>query len=262
MMMNDTVFDTPRPKPGAALRVFCFPFAGGSSVTYHPWLDHLHPLAELVTVQMPARGARLAADPCDNMPELVASLFGAIGPLLNQPFVFFGHSMGAKVAFELAKRLHEAGLPLPQHFVASASPAPFFPRAGAPVHDLSDAQFIAHLADLNGTPERVLRSRELMALLMPAMRADFKLLHAYVGSSDTVLPTRLTLCGGHADDSVPQEQLLAWRRLFTQPGALHMFDGGHFFINQHTAGVMDVVNGLVDDVLAPAGAPLPADALP
>jgi medium-chain acyl-[acyl-carrier-protein] hydrolase len=260
--MNNMVFDMPRPVTGAAMRVFCFPFAGGSSATYHGWTEHLHPRAELVMVQMPARGARLADDPCDDMGELVDSLYDAIAPLLDKPFVFFGHSMGAKVAFELATRLHRAGRQLPLHMIASASPAPFLPRAGEPVHDLPDDQFIAHLGSLNGTPERVLRSRELMALLMPAMRADFKLLDAYVGSSDTVLPATLTLCGGRADDEVALDDLLAWRRVFAASGGLHLFDGGHFFINEHAAALVAVINQLVGTALAHAPAREAAAALP
>lgn len=246
MESHDRVFNVPRPHPGAALRVVCFPFAGGSAATYHGWLDHLHPQAELVTVQMPARGARLTEAPCDNMAELVDSLFAQMAPLLDKPYVFFGHSMGSKVAFELASRLHRAGLPLPLHFIASASAAPFLPRAEAPIHALPDAQFIARLASLNGTPERVLRNAELMALLMPAIRADFKLLANYVGSPGTVLPTTLTLCGGTNDDALEHDDMLAWRRVFAATDKLHMFDGGHFYLNEHGAALVALINDLIE----------------
>ncbi|WP_426211483.1 thioesterase II family protein [Massilia sp. TWP1-3-3] len=246
MASSEMVFDVPRPDPGAAMRVFCFPFAGGGSATYHGWLDQLHPQAELVTVQMPARGTRLADAPCDNMAELVDSLFAHIAPLLDKPYVFFGHSMGSKVAFELASRLHRDGLPLPLHFIASASPAPFLPRAEAPIHALPDAQFIARLASLNGTPQRILQSRELMALLMPAMRADFKLLANYVGHAGTVLPTTLTLCGGSHDDALEHDDMLAWRRVFAGAGELHIFDGGHFYLNEHGAALVALINRLIE----------------
>lgn len=239
------MFNRPRPNPSAKMNVFCFPFAGGSSTTFHAWLDYLHLDAELITVQMPARGSRLADEPCDNMNDLVESLFLNISPFISKPYLFFGHSMGSKVAFELARKLHQCELPLPVHFIASSCPAPFLPRSADPIHALPNAEFIDRLAQLNGTPERVLKSRELMSLLMPALRADFKILETYVGSQDILLPSTITLCGGAGDKSVAQSDILAWRCLFQQSGDLHMFDGGHFFINNNAELLVSKINHII-----------------
>lgn len=245
MMSNNIVYNRPRPNPSAKMTVFCFPFAGGSSTTFHAWLDHLHLDAEIITVQMPARGSRLADEPCDNMGDLVESLFLNILPLISKPYLFFGHSMGSKVAFELARKLHQCELPMPVHFISSGCPAPFLPRCVDPIHALPEAEFIDCLAKLNGTPERVLRNRELMSILMPALRADFKILETYIGSNDVLLPSTITLCGGAGDKSVAQSDILAWRSLFQQSGDLHMFDGGHFFINDSVELLVSKINHII-----------------
>lgn len=233
------------PKSDAKARVFCFPFAGGSVSTYMPWLKLLHPDAELIAIQLPGRGNRLLDIPYDDIDSLVADLFAEIKPYLDRPYLFFGHSMGAKIAFDLAVQFHRNKLPLPANFIASGSAAPFKPRKSAAVHALSDADFIRRLSELNGTPDKVLNNKELMGYLLPALRADFKMTETYLREIDCVLPTAVVIYGGEQDEAIPKEDLMAWVEVFEQTEATEIFPGGHFFLNEHTEDIVARINGMI-----------------
>lgn len=233
------------PKSDAKVRLFCFPFAGGSVSTYMPWLKLLHPEAELIAIQLPGRGNRLLDIPYDDMDSLVADLFAEIKPYLDRPYLFFGHSMGAKIAFDLAIQFHRHQLPLPVNFIVSGSAAPFKTRSSAPVHALSDADFIRRLSELNGTPDKVLNNKELMGYLLPALRADFKITETYLRDKDCVLPTVGVIYGGDQDEAIPQDDLLAWSDVFEQTEDTQIFPGGHFFLNEHSEDIVARINRMI-----------------
>lgn len=249
-MNTTTLFATLTPNPAAQLRLVCFAYAGGSSATYLPWLKLLHPDVELVVCQLPGRGTRLFEDPYDQIEPLVQDLCKAIHPLCDMPLVFFGHSMGSKVAYELCLAMQANNLPLPVHFIASAAAAPFHIRRKAPIHDLPEKEFIAALSKLNGTPQQVLNNPELMALFLPALRADFKLVETYINPSRTIVPTRLTLMGGVMDETVSPSELADWNKLFTLTSKIRWFEGDHFYINHKTFAVLQQLNDMMDlDIL-------------
>lgn len=244
-MSATKLFLRPTPNPAAALQLFCFPFAGGSAATYRPWLNHLHRDIELIAVQLPGRGSLLDAPPYDNMQELAAALCAQIKDHIDGPYIFFGHSLGSKIAFELACELQRQRCPLPRHFFASGAGAPFKPRRAAPIHTLPDAEFMRRVGALNGTPAKVLQNKELMQFMLPMLRADFKLVETYLGNRDCVLPTALTILGGDRDAAVAREDLLAWQEVFCGRIDVKIFAGGHFFINQYTAEIAASINALM-----------------
>lgn len=249
-MNTTTLFATPTPNPEAQLRLVCFSYAGGSSATYLPWLKLLHPDVELVVCQLPGRGTRLFEDPYDHIEPLIQDLCAAIRPLSNIPLVFFGHSMGSKVAYELCLAMQEHNLPLPVHVIASAAAAPFHVRRQDPIHDLPEPAFITALEKLKGTPQQVLNNPELMALFLPALRADFKLVETYINTNRTIVPTRLTLMGGVMDETVSPSELADWNKLFTHTAKIRWFEGDHFYINHKTFAVLQQLNDIMDlDIL-------------
>lgn len=249
-MNTTTLFATPTPNPDAQLRLVCFAYAGGSSATYLPWLKLLHPDVELVVCQLPGRGTRLFEDPYDQIEPLLQDLCAAIRPLCDMPLVFFGHSMGSKLAYELCLAMQKNDLPLPVHVIASAAAAPFHVRRKTPIHDLPEKEFITALSKLNGTPQQVLNNPELMALFLPALRADFKLVETYINTSRTVVPTRLTLMGGVMDETVSPSELADWNKLFTLTSKIRWFEGDHFYINHKTFAVLQQLNDMMDlDIL-------------
>ncbi len=227
--MVDRWFCARRPRPAAAARLVCLPYAGGGASVYRRW-DHLAPQhVEVCPVELPGRGARMGEAPFLRLPPLVRALADALEPLLDRPFAFFGHSMGGLVAFELARLLRRRGWPQPCHLFVSASPAP--PRRHEPAfHDASDAEVKARLQALNGTPGAVLENEELMALTLPVIRADFAVLETYEYHEESPLDVPITVFGGLQDRAVRPSDLQGWQAHSTD-SRLRMLPGDHFFIH-------------------------------
>lgn len=244
-MIAEKLFHRPAPNSSAALQLFCFPFAGGGTATYRPWLKYLHRDIELITVQLPGRGSLLEHRPFDTMLDLVAELSAHIKGTIEKPYVFFGHSLGSKIAFELARELLRQHCPLPIHFFASGAGAPFKPRTAAMIHQLPDAEFIRRIGALNGTPEKILQNEELMRFMLPVLRADFKLIETYLGDRSCELPIPLSILGGEHDEAIARDDLLAWQEVFHTATDVKFFPGGHFFINQHAAEIAASINALL-----------------
>jgi medium-chain acyl-[acyl-carrier-protein] hydrolase len=219
------------PRPQAKLRLFCFHYAGGGTLSFRGWSNHLPPTIEVCCIQLPGREQRLADPPFTRLEPLLQALVPAILPTLNQPFAFFGHSMGALIAFELARSLHHTHNNVPQHLFASGYRAPQLPNPDPPIHTLPDAAFINELRRLNGTPEAVLANRELMELLLPTLRADFALIETYTHRDEPALTCPITVFGGLSDPEVSQEELVAWQQHTQVAFSLQMFPGDHFFLH-------------------------------
>lgn len=223
----------PLPQPQARLRLFCFPYAGGGASIFRSWPDKLPASVEVCAVQLPGRGPRMMETPFSRMPPLVATLTDELLPLFDKPFALFGHSLGALISFELARRLHNAHGLAPLHLFVSGSYAPQMPSREPPVHDLPEAEFINALHVLNGTPKEVLENEELMQLVIPILRADFAVCETYVYQQGSILSCPITAFGGLQDRRIFRSDLDAWRSETLASFSLQMLPGDHFFL--HTA---------------------------
>ncbi|ELR97044.1 thioesterase II family protein [Gloeocapsa sp. PCC 73106] len=221
----------PKTNPKAQLRLFCFPYAGGSGWVFRPWLNHLPEAIELCLIELPARGKRWNESPIVRLESLLEALKGAILPHLDLPFAFFGHSMGGLVSFELTRLLATEHQISPVYLLVSGCRAPQIRDRNPPIHHLPDTEFIQELCRLNGTPQAVLEDTELMQLVLPALRSDFEILETYNYSADTPLNCPIAVFGGLQDEKVPQEDLQAWKFQTNQTFYLEMFEGDHFFID-------------------------------
>lgn len=237
----------PRPLPQARVRLLCFPYAGGGASAFARWAQHLPPTVEVCAVQLPGRENRLREPLCTQLAPLVSTLGDVLAPLLERPFALFGYSMGAIVAFELARLLRRQGKPLPVHLFAAARIAPQVRDPAPPIHTLEHGAFIQKLRDLNGTPEVVFQDQELQRLIIPILRADFAVNEAYTYTPEPPLDIPLSALGGTHDPKVSQESLAQWDTQTTRDFRLRMFPGDHFFINTAQAPLLQT---LVDD-LAP-----------
>jgi medium-chain acyl-[acyl-carrier-protein] hydrolase len=213
------------------LRLFCFPYAGGGANIFRTWAAGLPSQIEVCPAELPGRGQRIRESGYTNLPELTKALAEGIRPFLNKPFAFFGHSMGAMIAFELARELRRTAKPPPVHLFASGRTAPQIQREKKPTHNLPEAEFIEEVRNIKGTPKEVLEHPELMEMVMPLLRADFQIVETYTYVPEAPLDCPITVLGGLQDLKVPRARLAAWREQTTAPFSLRIMNGDHFFVN-------------------------------
>jgi medium-chain acyl-[acyl-carrier-protein] hydrolase len=231
-----------QPQPDAQLRLFCFPYAGGGASIYRLWPRELPGGVEVCAVQLPGRESRWREEPFRRVEPLADATTEALLGRLERPFAFFGHSMGAILAFEVARRLGRRGLRGPRHLVVSGRSAPRVEIDDPPIRDLPREEFIDAVRRYSGTPEEVLQNRELMELVEPLLRADFSVSETYEYSPDPEpLAVPLTVFGGLRDEEVPPEDLEAWRLETRGPYRKYLIDGGHFFLNDQREEVLRIV---------------------
>jgi medium-chain acyl-[acyl-carrier-protein] hydrolase len=220
-----------KPNPQAAVRLFCFPYAGGSSLIFRTWSDRLPTTIEVCAIELPGRGAQIRLTPFTQMEPLVSAIAPILLPYLDKPFAFFGHSMGALVSFELTRLLQREYSTSPVHLFVSARRAPQVSKSNQPIHNLAEPEFLLELRRLNGTPQAVLENKELMELLIPTLRADFAVLETYAYTPKPLLNCPITVFGGSQDQEVSYDELQAWEEQTTSTFSLHILEGDHFFVN-------------------------------
>ena len=217
--------------PRARMRLFCLPYAGGGASAYRGWAAALPSEVEVCPVQLPGRESRLREPPFARPEPLVQALVDALAAHLDLPFACFGHSMGAMLAFELARELRRRGGPLPLHLFVAGRRAPQVPPREEDIHDLPEPEFVARLRELNGTPEEVLQHAELMRLLIPVLRADFSVNETYTFRPEEPLDLGISAYGGLGDAEVSREDLVGWSEHGRGPFRLRMLPGDHFFLH-------------------------------
>jgi medium-chain acyl-[acyl-carrier-protein] hydrolase len=234
-----------RRNPAARLRICCFPYAGGGASAFRPWADELPADVsrdtELWAVNLPGREVRLSEAPFSEIGPLTEQLGRELLPRLTPPYVFFGHSMGALLSFEIARQLHAKGLPGPAHIFVSGQRAPQLLGQRPHVHDRPDAVILKKLRRLGGTPEEVLQNPELRELLLPILRADLSVCERYAYEDGEPLTCSLTAFGGKSDREVSAAELSAWQAQTSGSFALRMFPGGHFFLDSARPLVLRVL---------------------
>lgn len=238
---NNPWFHVAKPAPAAALRLFCFPYAGGGAAIYDGWGAALGSDVEVLAVQYPGRGSRFREPLIDRCSSMVAALATQIRPLLGKPFVFFGHSNGGLVSYELARALQREGVRQQLHHFVSGHRAIHLPRDRRVMHLLPHEEFVRELAELGGTPQELLESRELLELFVPVLRADFALSETYLFNGGAPLRSGMSLLYGSQDIDVPENDVLRWADLVDGRIDHRCFDGGHFFIHSHRQQVVDFV---------------------
>lgn len=188
---------------------------------------------EVRPVQPPGREDRYREPALPSIVALAAAVADEMKPYVDEPFALFGHSMGALVAFEVARALRRTGAPEPAMLFLSAYRAPHASVTRTPIHDLPDAEFLDQMRRLQGTPEAVLQNRELVEFLLPALRSDFRACDTYEYVEEPPLAAPFVMYGGDNDAEVGAGHLAEWRAYTTGPFAQRIFPGNHFFIHSH-----------------------------
>lgn len=247
-MLKSDLIDTktwvacPKPNPQAYFRLLCFPYAGGKASIFLTWPDELPSNIEVCSIQLPGRGSRLSEPAFTHLLALIKTMTPPLLSYLDKPFALFGHSLGALIAFELARYLRREHDLKPIHLFVSGCRAPQMPCLHPPLSALPEPEFIATLRRLKGTPEPVLQNVELMKLLSPLLRADFTLSETYVYTTEAPLDCPISAFGGLEDALVNQDGLAAWREQTRQAFKLRMLPGDHFFLNRAEIPLLQAIS--------------------
>ncbi|MDQ8188595.1 thioesterase domain-containing protein [Pelagicoccus sp. SDUM812002] len=236
------------------LRLFCFPHAGGGASMFNDWQHALPPQVELCAIQLPGRENRVREVPHRHMNPLVESIVCELDDLMDLPFAFFGHSMGASLIFEMTRHLRRSGRPQPVHLYVSGCKDPSNDSNDDLIRsDLPEPQFIAYLKEIGGTPEEVFESKELLKIMLPVLRADFEVLETYEHIVERPLECPITAFSGADDEIVTSEDMQEWRKHTNGNFRLKIFPGGHFFVRDAKNQVISELSISLGSVMAENG---------
>jgi surfactin synthase thioesterase subunit len=228
------------PGPEAGARLICLPHAGGSASYYFSLSQALAPRIEVLAVQYPGRQDRRKEPFIDNIPELADKIYEALAPWSDRPFAFFGHSMGAVVALEVARRMRDGRGLSPVRLFASGRRAPNRYRQET-VHLGSDPELVAELRRVGGTDPHWLENGELLATILPATRNDYYAIGTYVCAPAPPLDCPVSALVGDSDPQTTIDEAQAWREFGSRGFDLRVFPGGHFYLEACKAEVIEVI---------------------
>ncbi|MFF7246358.1 thioesterase II family protein [Embleya sp. NPDC008237] len=236
---------TPHPLP----RLVALPHAGGSASFWFPLSAALKNRAEVLGVQYPGRQDRRAEPLIDDVATLADRITAALDPWLDdgRPLILFGHSMGAVLGFEVARRLRVR----PAALIVSGRRAPDRQR-DEKLHLLDDAGLAAELRSMSGTDASLLANDEVLQMVLPALRADYRAIETYRCTPGEPLECPITVLTGDADPKVTMDEAMSWRDHTSGTFALHTFSGGHFYLTEHQAAV---TAHIADAISAATGRP-------
>jgi surfactin synthase thioesterase subunit len=224
------------------VRLICLPYAGGGAAAWHPWLPLLPNWIELAMVQLPGREGRLREPPLTRMEHAIDALVPALHTLTDLPYALFGHSMGALMAFALARALRADGAPAPALLVVSGRRAPQLIDPESPIHTLADGPFVgALIRRYNAIPRPLLEDVELLRLFLPAVRADLEMLETYTYQPAPPLNSPILALGGRDDSRATPDDLAAWQSQTRSAFRTQHFPGGHFYINPERAALVQTI---------------------
>lgn len=233
----------PAPRTLATVRLFCFPHAGGSPAVFRPWADAL-PEVDLQAVQLPGRATRHGEAPLASVARIVDGLMPVLLEKLDRPYALFGHSMGGLVAFETARALASRGAPPPIHLFVSGRRAPQLKRDESDIHGLPDAAFVDEInRRYGGIPAELLNHPDVMALLLPTLRADMTAIETYSPTPGPPLTCAISAFGGFDDTHTTIPELMAWQAHTCLPLSVRQFSGDHFYFNRR-----DILELLLSEV--------------
>ena len=228
--------------PNTELTLFCFPYAGRGASAFRLWKEHLPQKTEFAWIQLPGRENRIQERPFSSMEDLIPVLAAGILQAIDRPFAFYGHSLGARIAFEVARAFRRCGKPLPRHLFVGASEPPQLPWAHPLLHRLPEGQFIEAIEGrYGGIPREVVADPELRALLLPTLRADVTLLETYRYIPEPPLACPITLFTGTEDRVVNTSMIDEWRNQTTGTFCSHRIRGDHFFLHSGRKEVLDFI---------------------
>ena len=249
-----TKSDTARRAPlRSSLRahLYCLPHAGGTAHIFRQWPTLLRADIDIRALDYPGHGRKIGLPVLDTIERIACSVADEImSRPLDRPYALFGHSMGSLVAFETCHMLAARNVDMPSLLIACGHRAPRIPRLSPTMADAPHAEFVAHLRELGATPPEVFSAPDLLELILPVLRTDFRACETYAPPHRPRLPVPMVVYGGLGDEDTSRDTLQAWQEETAGSCTVRMFAGGHFFINGCANQVISALERDLTDVLA------------
>lgn len=225
------------------MKLFCLPYAAGSAQIYSTWKNHISSRIEIIPIELSGRGRRIQEPLYETFDDAIADVFQLIcDQIKSSDYALLGHSMGAKIAFEIAHKLREDKIQMPKHIFYLGRGAPYVPGKNEKMSGLPDLEFKEKVLQLGGTPKEFFEHPELMELFLPLIKNDFRLSEFEREEKwDTPLNCSFTIGVGKNEDLYP-EQIVGWKDFTSQSCSIHFFDGDHFFIHNNVLPITRLVN--------------------
>lgn len=228
------------------MRLFCFPYAGASSLIYSGWRKFISNDIEICAIELAGRGRRVMEKHYGELDDVISDII----PLLKKDILsgvqysFFGHSLGARIAYELTMKIQEDNLRPPEHIFFSGAGAPHIGASDEKQrHLLSDEKFLEELKTLGGTPLEFFETNDLVTFFLPLLKNDFKLAESKWELRGTLplMQCNISILAG-LNENLTAEQIQGWADHTSGRCSIHYFKGDHFFINHFTREIVYLVN--------------------
>lgn len=231
------------------LKLFCFPYAGGTTTIFNKWRKYLDPGIELHLVELAGRGKRIGEPLYKDWPEMIEDVFPLVKrEITHSPYAFFGHSMGAQIAYELVQKIRQSRLPHPVHVFFSGRGAPHIKRQDEKKYHLMDKEeFMMELEKLGGTPRDFFEDPNFQELFLPLLTNDFRIVETNTQEYKICpIDVNITVFLGKNEDVNP-EQSDGWKRQTNKQCTVHYFEGGHFFLHEETTRLINLINAVAKE---------------
>lgn len=231
------------------LKLFCFPYAGGSAIMYAKFKKHLQQSIEIVPVELAGRGKRFEEPFYDRMEDAVDDVYERIGGEFEKNrYALFGYSMGSWLAYGLYKKIVQKKCRQPAHVFLAAKEPPHVKTTAKTVYLLDDKNFKKEILHMGGTPKNLLEDKEWLELFMPILRADYRITERYKESSlKENLNCPVSVLAGKEDD-ISTTDIKRWNEIASNDFSFYTFAGGHLFIQNNEKAICDIIHDRLAEV--------------
>ncbi|WP_432407294.1 thioesterase II family protein [Wukongibacter sp. M2B1] len=226
------------------MTLFCVPYAGGSAAVYDKWKKYADGRIKIVPVELAGKGRRFNENPYDKMEDAVDDVYETIKKSIDKPYGLFGHSMGGMITYELAHKISNSSLPNPEHIFVSGIRPPHLWKDRKIIYMLPDKEFKEEIIDMGGTPKEIFENKELLDLFLPIIKKDFKIVDKHIYDEKNPLNIEMTVFYGD-EEEINDNEANQWGIHTNKKCRIFKINGNHFFINDETEKVVDIINDIV-----------------
>ena len=236
IIMKKPLIFYPKPISNSVLQLICFPYAGGGISSFIPLKQKLPEGIGLGIIELPGRGEKYFENFYSEPLKLINDLVEELQTNIQIPTIYWGHSLGANIAFELTATMKDRNMVLPQHVIVSGSVPSSFEKERKNWEKMNDDKLLHEIKEFGGTPKEIFDNKELLQILLPMLRSDLILGSKFPERKGCYTAVEASVLSGK-NDTIKEIELQAWSDHFNIVNPIKWFEGGHFFINESELNV-------------------------